>query len=118
MFQTNETRISYRYRRFFNMGTITVTGALVVIIGWITLVEFDQSSEQERKRILDKIKNSPMSILIVSLMPIGIIVNLLGSYMASLWMVMVGASLILYRESLFHFYSGIENVGKVSFCLS
>jgi len=85
------------------MGTITVTGALVVIIGWITLVEFDQSSEQERKRILDKIKNSPMSILIISLMPIGIIVNLLGSYMASLWMVMVGASLILLQGIIVSF---------------
>jgi len=81
----------------FLMGTVTVTGAIIVITGWFSLVEFDSFSESKRQQIIKKIKGSPTYILLIALMPIGIIINMLGSLLSSIWMVMIGASLIFLQ---------------------
>ena len=85
------------------LGTVTVTSAIVIIIGWITLVEYDNYPEDERKQLLEKIKRSPLAILLISLMPIGILINLVGTYIGSLWLVMLGASLILLQGIIISF---------------
>lgn len=85
------------------LGTVTVTSAIVIIIGWITLVEYDNYPEDERKQLLEKIKRSPLAILLISLMPIGILINLVGTYFGSLWLVMLGASLILLQGIIISF---------------
>ena len=82
------------------MGQVTVTGAMIIIIGWVTLIEFDSYSESKRTQILQTIKNSPVYILLIALMPIGILINVVGSFLDSLWLVIVGASLI-FLQGLF-----------------
>lgn len=79
------------------MGTVTVTGAMIIIIGWITLVEFDSYSEEQRAKILDNIKNSPAYIMLIALMPIGIFINILGSIATLSWLVSLGTFLILLQ---------------------
>jgi|SRR5699024_1950793 len=79
------------------MGTITVTGAIVIITGWFSLVEYDSFPEQERKQILQQIKGSPAYMLLIALMPIGILINLLGSILGLLWMMLTGATLIFIQ---------------------
>lgn len=79
------------------MGAVTVTGAIVIITGWFSLVEFDHFPESERKQILKKIKNSPVLILLIALMPVGILINWLGALFGSLWMVIIGASFIFLQ---------------------
>lgn len=79
------------------MGTVSVTGAIIVLTSWFALVEFDSFSEDERKQILQRIKNSPLLILLVALMPLGIIINTLGFYLSSIWMVLIGASFIFIQ---------------------
>src|SRR5690625_4712961 len=79
------------------MGTITVTGAIIIITGWIALVEYDNFPESERKQIIQKIKRSPTLILLIALMPVGILVNVLGRFFGSIWIVVIGASLIFIQ---------------------
>jgi len=79
------------------MGTVTVTGAIIVITGWFSLVEFDSFSESKRQQIIKEIKGSPTYILLIALMPVGIIINTLGSFLASTWMIIIGASLIFLQ---------------------
>jgi len=79
------------------MGMVTVTGAIIVLIGWFSLVEFDSFPESKRQQIIKKIKGSTTYILLIALMPIGIIINMLGSFFASIWMVVIGASLIFLQ---------------------
>lgn len=79
------------------MGTVSVTGAIIVLTSWFALVEFDSFSEDERKQILQRIKNSPLLILLVALMPLGIIINTLGFYLSFIWMVLIGASFIFIQ---------------------
>src|SRR5690625_4483348 len=79
------------------MGTITVTGAIIIITGWIALVEYDNFPESERKQIIQKIKRSPTLILLIALMPVGILVNVLGKFFGSIWMVVIGATLIFIQ---------------------
>lgn len=79
------------------MGMITVTGAMVMIIGWLTLIEFDSYPEPERIQIMQRIKKSPIRIILIALMPIGIIINMLGTFSNTLWMVIIGASLIFLQ---------------------
>ncbi len=79
------------------MGMVTVTGAIIVIIGWFSLVEFDSFPESKRQQIIKKIKGSPTYILLIALMPIGIIINMLGSLLSSIWMIMIGASFIFLQ---------------------
>lgn len=79
------------------MGTVTVTGALIIIIGWFTLIEFDSFPESERQQIMQEIKRSPSSILLIALMPVGILINMLGAFLGILWMVIIGASFIFIQ---------------------
>ncbi|MEI3607090.1 hypothetical protein SPD48_15435 [Pseudogracilibacillus sp. SE30717A] len=79
------------------MGTVTVTGAIVVIIGWLSLVEYDNFPETKKRQIVQKIKRSPAYIGLIALMPVGIIVNVIGSFVGSVWMVILGASLIFLQ---------------------
>src|SRR5690625_6413048 len=79
------------------MGTITVTCAIIIITGWIALVEYDNFPESERKQIIQKIKRSPTLILLIALMPVGILVNVLGKFFGSIWMVVIGATLIFIQ---------------------
>ncbi|MFD1708341.1 hypothetical protein ACFSCZ_16635 [Siminovitchia sediminis] len=79
------------------MGKFTVTGAILIITAWFALVEFDSFPESKRKQILERIKDSPARILLIALMPIGIIINGLGGFFGSLWMVIIGASFIFLQ---------------------
>src|SRR5690625_1787991 len=81
----------------FLMGSVTITGAMIIITGWLVLVEFDSYPEQERRRILDKIKTSPSYILLIALMPIGILMNIIGAFFGIVWMVVLGAALIFLQ---------------------
>ncbi|HLR22089.1 MAG TPA: hypothetical protein VK100_00085 [Pseudogracilibacillus sp.] len=79
------------------MGTITVTGAIVIITGWFSLVEYDSFSEQKQKQILQQIKRSPAYILLIALMPVGIFINVLGGIFGFLWMIIIGATFIFLQ---------------------
>src|SRR5699024_11553027 len=79
------------------MGTITVTGAIVIITGWISLVEYDSFSEQKQKQILQQIKRSTAYILLIALMPVGIFINVLGGIFGFLWLIIIGASFIFLQ---------------------
>lgn len=79
------------------MGTVTVTGALLIIIGWLSLVEYDNFSESEKEKIKQKIKSSPAYIGLLALMPLGIIVNMIGTLMGLVWLIIIGASLIFLQ---------------------
>src|SRR5699024_10453261 len=84
-------------RGVLRMGTITVTGAIVIITGWFSLVEYDSFSEQKQKQILQQIKRSPAYILLIALMPVGIFVNVLGGIFGFLWMIIIGATFIFLQ---------------------
>lgn len=79
------------------MGTLTITGAIIMITGWFSLVEFDHFPESERKQILQKIKRSPAYIALIALLPIGIVINRLGSKIGSVALVVIGATLIFLQ---------------------
>jgi len=79
------------------MGTVTVTGAILIITGWFALVEFDNFPESERKQIIKRIKRSPAYILLIALMPAGILINVLGSFFGLIWMVVIGSSFIFLQ---------------------
>src|SRR5690625_2412066 len=79
------------------MGTTTATGAILIITGWFSLIEFDNYSEFERNRMIQKIKKSPLYILLIALMPLGIIINVVGSFFYSLTAMLIGATLIFIQ---------------------
>jgi len=81
----------------FVMVTFTITGAMIIIIGWIILIEFDSYPEPERKQILQKIKESPTYIILIALMPIGIVINVIGGFFGADLIVITGASLIILQ---------------------
>ncbi|MEI3598520.1 MULTISPECIES: hypothetical protein [unclassified Oceanobacillus] len=85
-------------REVFHIGSITVLGAIVILTGWFALVEYDQYPESEWKEIVDRIKGSPAAIIAVALMPVGIVINMLGNAIGSLWMVIIGATLIFVQS--------------------
>src|SRR5699024_2987981 len=89
-------------RGVLRMGTITVTGAIVIITGWFSLVEYDSFSEQKQKQILQQIKRSPAYILLIALMPVGIFINVLGGIFVFLWLIIIGSTFIFF-ESIFVF---------------
>src|SRR5699024_6920057 len=84
-------------RGVLRMGTITVTGAIVIITGWFSLVEYDSFSEQRQKQILQQIKRSPAYILLIALMPVGICVIVLRVIFGFLWMIIIGATFIFLQ---------------------
>src|SRR5699024_9066457 len=96
MFQLRVQWIHFKKGGLF-MGTVTVTGAIIILTGWFALVEYDSFPEAERKKIIQKIKNSPIYMLLVALMPIGIVVNGLGAAFGSVWMMVLGSTLILIQ---------------------
>lgn len=79
------------------MGTVTVTGAMIIITAWMTLVEFDSYSESERKKVINNIKSSFFYMMVISLMPLGILINMLGSFFALAWLVSLGTLLIFLQ---------------------
>ncbi len=79
------------------MGGYTATGAILIITGWFSLVEFDHFSESERRRILQKIKQSPGFILITALMPAGIFIHAVGAKFGSIWLATAGSTLIFLQ---------------------
>src|SRR5699024_9130122 len=83
-----------KYRRD-KMGPITLTGALIIIIGWLTLIEFDSYPDSKRDQIMNDIKRSPALILLIALMALGIFIIALGTYSNSLWMRILGSTLIV-----------------------
>lgn len=85
------------------MGTITATGAMLMITGWVALVEFDSFPEAKRNQMIQRIKKSPASILLIALMPVGILINMLGSFFDSFLMVVLGASLIFLQGIIVSF---------------
>lgn len=76
----------------------TVLGAIIILTGWFALVEYDQSPEEEKKRIVARIKESGLAKLVISLMPVGILINILGSAIGSIWLIVLGATLIFIQS--------------------
>lgn len=94
----SETVIGYPFiKGDYKMGTISVTSAILIITGWFALVEFDSFPESKRKQIIQKIKRSPTYIFIIALMPLGIIINVLGTFFGSVFYTTMGASLIFLQ---------------------
>lgn len=79
------------------MGNVTVTGAIVIIIGWLSLVEYDNLPEAEKEKRIQKIKSSPAFIGLIGLMPLGIMVNIIGTLLGLVWLILFGASLIFLQ---------------------
>ncbi|GAK02674.1 hypothetical protein JCM19037_924 [Geomicrobium sp. JCM 19037] len=63
----------------------------------VCLVEFDTFSEEQRKEILQKIKTSPSLILLIGLMPLGILINIGGAFLGSIFLTVSGATLIFIQ---------------------
>jgi len=80
------------------MRTITVLGAIIILTGWFALVEYDQYPESEQKKIRERIKASPAAIIAVALMPVGILINVLGTFIGSIWLATIGATLIFIQS--------------------
>ncbi|SDJ07258.1 hypothetical protein [Natribacillus halophilus] len=79
------------------MGTVSVTGALLIITGWFALLEYDKFNDEEKREILQGIKKSPAKIILIALMPVGILVNIIGGFIASPTTMLVGASMIFLQ---------------------
>lgn len=76
----------------------TVLGAIVILTGWFALVEYDQYPESERQKIIEHIKRSPTAIIVIALMPVGLLINMLGTFIGSIWMVIIGATLLFIQS--------------------
>src|SRR5699024_8246485 len=87
----------YRKERALRRGTITVTGAIVIITGGLSLVEYDSFSEQKQNQILQQIKRCTAYIILIALMPVGIFIIVLGGIFGFLWMIIIGATFIFLR---------------------
>lgn|SRR5690625_266971 len=79
------------------MGFVTITGAMIIVIAWVALVEFDSYTDAKRKKVVTDIKNSPFYMFLVSLMPLGIVINLLGSFFNLVWLINLGTFLIFLQ---------------------
>lgn len=85
------------------MGTITVTSAILIITAWMALIEFDHLSEEERGEVIQNIKTNPFYFITVALMPVGIIINVLGTVIGSPSMVLAGATMIFIQGLIVSF---------------
>lgn len=85
------------------MGTVTVSGGMIIIIAWITLIEFDQYPEPERMRIMNKIITSPDYLMLAALMPVGIILNTYGTMSNHFWLATSGTTLIFLQGIIIAF---------------
>lgn len=79
------------------LGPVSVTGAILFMTGWFAFVEFDRFSEPERKRIIGKIKSSPLYMMMIALMPIGVLLHIIGMFFVSLSLVVTGSTLIFVQ---------------------
>ena len=79
------------------MGKITVTGAIIIVTAWITLIEYDHLPEEERQKVINAIKTKPKYFLLLSLMPLGILFNVLGTIIRSPSLVLTGATLLILQ---------------------
>lgn len=86
------------------MGTMTVTGAIVVLTAWFALVEFDRFPEAERHRILAKIKETPLYITVIALMPVGIVLHMIGGIFELVSLLLIGATLIFLQGIIVSLY--------------
>lgn len=80
------------------MGSISVLGAIILLTGWFALIEYDLFSESERAKLIERIKRSPLVIIVIALMPVGILIHILGTFIGSLWMVVIGATFIFVQS--------------------
>src|SRR5690625_1604309 len=65
------------------VGKITVTGAIIIVTAWITLIEYDHLPEEERQKVINAINTKPKYFLLLLLMPLGILFNVLGTIIRS-----------------------------------
>lgn len=77
---------------------MTVMGAILIITAWIALLEFDNQPESERTKTIQTIKHNPLYIVIIALLPLGIIINIIGTFFGSLALAIIGASLIILQS--------------------
>lgn len=80
------------------MRSITVLGVIIILTGWFALVEYDKYPESEQKEMRERIKNSPLALIAVALMPVGILTNALGSLIGSIWLTTTGATFIFIQS--------------------
>lgn len=80
------------------MGGFSFLGSMVVLTGWFALIEFDQYPEAEREKILQRVRKSPLAIITIALMPLGIIINFIGTLLGSLIMVVIAAIMIFVQS--------------------
>lgn len=88
------------------MGNITVTGAMIIIIGWIVFIEYDHLPESEREKVIDAIKTNVWYLMLLLLMPFGIIVNIIGMNIGSFGTTVVGATMIFVQGIIASFILG------------
>lgn len=88
------------------MGNITITGAMVIIIGWIVFIEYDHLPELERKKIIKTIKTNILYMILLLLMPIGILVNIIGMNIGSLITMVIGTTMIFLQGIIMSFVLG------------
>jgi len=81
----------------FKMGKISITGALIIIIGWLVLIEFDRYPEVRRRQIMQQIRSSPKYILLIALLPAGILLHFIGAFFELLFLVTLGTVLIFLQ---------------------
>ena len=79
------------------MSVVSITGAMIIIIMWLTLIEFDNYTEAERTRIIQKIKRTPAYLITVFLMPLGIVINTIGNFSNSFLLATFGSVLIFLQ---------------------
>lgn len=88
------------------MGSITITGAMIIIIGWMVFIEYDHLPESEREKIIDTLKTNVWYVMLFALMPVGIIVNLIGMNIGSFVTTVVGATMIFVQGLIVSFVLG------------
>lgn len=79
------------------MNLVSITGAMIIIIIWLTLIEFDNYPEAEQARIIQKIKHTPAYLLTVLLMPLGIVINTMGNFSNIFSLATLGTALIFLQ---------------------
>lgn len=82
------------------MGSISVLGAIIILTGWFALIEYDQYPEAERQKLLERIKKSPAAIIVIALMPVGILIHMIGSFLGSLPLAVIGATFIFVQSMI------------------
>lgn len=79
------------------MGKVSITGALIIIIGWLVLIEFDRYPEEKRRQIMQVIRSNPGYIILIGLMPVGILLHFFGVFFQLFLLIVLGTSLIFLQ---------------------